>query len=120
MFNDMCVLAPATLIDPTIQWEPVDETRTLATFANAGQTIRAELSFNDLGELVNFQSSDRLQALTDGSMRAMPWSTPMRDYRAYGHVRLGSRGTGVWHQPDGPFAYVEIEIDEVAYNVVRR
>jgi hypothetical protein len=120
MFNDMCMLAPATLIDPGIQWEPVDETRTLATFANAGQTIRAELFFNDLGELVNFRSDDRRKIEADGSMRAVPWSTPIHDYRAFGHARLGSRGIGIWHQPDGPFAYVEIEVDEIAYNIGHR
>ena len=120
MFNDMCLLAPATLIDAGIQWEPVDETRTFATFANAGHTIRAELSFNDLGELVNFSSNDRSRTEADGSMRAMPWSTPMQDYRAFGHVRLGSRGSGIWHESGGPFAYVEIEIDEVAYNIDHR
>ena len=120
MFNDMCVLAPAALIDPRIQWEPVDDARTLATFENAGQRIRAVLVFNDAGELVNFWSSDRRQSQADGSMRALPWSTPMREYRAYGHVRLGSRGLGIWHEPDGPFAYVEIQIDEVAYNIDHR
>jgi hypothetical protein len=120
MFNDMCVLAPATLIDPGIVWEPVDETRTLATFTNAGQTIRAELFFNDLGELVDFRSDDRRKIEADGSMRAVPWSTPMRDYRAFGDTRLGSRGMAIWHQHDGPFTYVEIEIDEIAYNVVHR
>ena len=120
MFNDMCMLAPATLIDPRIQWEPVDETRTLATFANAGQTIRAELSFNDSGELVNFRSNDRLKIEADGSMRVLPWSTPIHDYRAFGHARLGSRGAGIWHQSDGPFAYVEIEVDEIAYNLAHR
>lgn len=120
MFNDMCVLAPATLIDPGIQWEPVDETRTLATFVNAGHTIRAELSFNDLGELVNFWSNDRRKSEADGSMRAVPWSTPMRDYRPFGHARLGSRGMAIWHQHDGPLAYVEIEVDEIAYNIAHR
>jgi hypothetical protein len=120
MFNDMCLFAPATLIDPGIQWQPVDETRTLATFTNAGQTIRAELCFNDQGELVNFKSDDRRKAEADGSMRAVPWSTPMQDYRAFGHVRLGSRGAAIWHQPDGAFAYVEMEVDELAYNIARR
>jgi hypothetical protein len=120
MFNDMCVLAPATLIDPRIQWETVDDRRTLATFTNAGHTIRAALLFNDSGELVNFKSDDRLKTESDGTMRSVPWSTPMRNYHTFGHVRLGSHGEAVWHESNGPFAYVEIEIDEVSYNVDRR
>ena len=97
MFNDMCVLAPATLIDSGIQWDARDETLTRAAFTNAGHTIEA-----------------------DGSRHVLPWSTPMRDYRAFGQARIGSRGVAIWDQPDGPFAYVEIEVDEIAYNVAHR
>jgi hypothetical protein len=120
MFNDMCLLAPAALIDPRIGWQPGDERRTLATFTNAGQTIHAELHFNAEGELVNFESGDRQKIEPDGKMRALPWSTPMHGYRAFGPVRIGSHGLGIWHQADGPFAYVEIEVDELAYNITQR
>ena len=41
MFNDMCVMAPATLIDPAIVWEPVDARTARASFTNAGYRIRA-------------------------------------------------------------------------------
>ena len=50
MFNDMCVMAPATLIDSAIVWEQVDARTARASFTNAGYTIRAELSFNDAGK----------------------------------------------------------------------
>ena len=40
MFNDLCVMAPATLIDPAIVWEPVDDRTARASFTNAGRTIR--------------------------------------------------------------------------------
>jgi hypothetical protein len=42
MFNDMCVMAPATLIDPAIVWDAVDGHTARASFTNAGDTIRAE------------------------------------------------------------------------------
>jgi hypothetical protein len=35
----MCLLAPATLIDPAIVWEAVDDRTARASFANAGHTI---------------------------------------------------------------------------------
>ena len=41
MFNDMCVMAPATLISPAIAWEPVDARTARASFTNAGHAIRA-------------------------------------------------------------------------------
>lgn len=120
MFNDMCVLAPATLIDPAIVWEPVDGRTARAAFTNAGLTIRAELSFNHAGELVDFQSDDRYQTASDGSaVRRMRWSTPIQAHRAFGAVRLASRGEGRWHEPEGEYAYIELTIDEVRYNVGR-
>lgn len=58
-FNDMCVMAPATLIDPSIQWEPIDSLSTKATFSNKGYTISAILYFNEKGGLIDFASDNR-------------------------------------------------------------
>jgi hypothetical protein len=56
LFNDMCIMALGTLVDPAIAWETVDAQIARATFTNEGHTIRAELSFNETGELMNFWS----------------------------------------------------------------
>jgi hypothetical protein len=117
-FNDLCVMAPATLIHPAITWEAVDARTARARFTNTGHTIHAELSFNDAGELTNFVSDDRYQASADGTtMRPLRWSTPIGGYRTYGAVRLPSSGEGRWYDPDGEYAYIELTIDEVQYNV---
>ncbi len=34
LFNDMCLMAPATLIDPRIQWQRIDNNATKAIFTN--------------------------------------------------------------------------------------
>jgi len=121
LFNDMALLAPATLIDPSIAWEQVDALTAHATFRNAGHAIRAELTFNDAGELTNFSSDDRRQASPDGrTMRAIRWSTPFGDYRAFGPIRLGARGEALWHEPAGAYAYIQMAIDDVRYNVAGR
>jgi hypothetical protein len=121
MFNDMCVMAPATLIDPAIVWEPVDGRTARARFTNAGHTIRAELVFNEAGELTNFRSEDRYEISPDGKgARKIPWSTPLGRYRSFGPVRLASGGEARWHEPDGDYAYIELTFDDVRYNVQRR
>jgi len=121
MLNDMCIMAPATLIDPAIRWETVDARTARATFSNAGHTIHAELVFNDAGELTNFRSDDRYQTSPDGrSARKLPWSTPVGGYRSFGPFRLASGGEGRWHEPGGEYAYIELAIDEVEYNVPPR
>jgi hypothetical protein len=120
LFNDMCLMAPATLIDPAIEWDAIDARTVRARFTNAGHTIHAELSFNEAGELTNFMSDDRYAVASDGTMRSLRWSTPVAAYRQFGPVRLVSRGEGRWHEPDGEYAYIELTIDDVQYNVAPR
>jgi hypothetical protein len=66
IFNDMAVMAPATLIDPAIRWESLSTCKVRATFTAGAQTIHADLVFSDTGELVNFVSDDRYQSSGDG------------------------------------------------------
>jgi hypothetical protein len=35
-------------------------------------------------------------------------------------VRLPSEGQGRWHDTDGEYAYIELTVDDVQYNVGRR
>jgi hypothetical protein len=121
LFNDMAVMAPATLIDPAIQWESLSTCKARATFTAGAQTIRADLVFGDNGELVNFISDDRYQSGGDGqAMRKLRWSTPIGGYRMFGNVRLASTGAGRWHDAQGAYSYIELTIDDVRYNVSGR
>jgi hypothetical protein len=117
LFNDMCIMAPATLIDPAVTWEPVDARTAKARFTHAGHTIAATLFFDDEGLLRNFVSDDRF-ALTDGkTLHAWRFSTPIQEYRGYGVFRLASRGEARWHPPTGEYVYGEFEMLDIAYNV---
>jgi hypothetical protein len=118
LLNDMCLFAPATLLDPALAWEEVDARTARVRFTNAARTVRAELAFNDTGELIDFVSEDRYQASTDRKrMTKLDWSTPVTEYRAFGPIRLGAIAEARWHTPDGSYAYIELELDDVAYNV---
>ena len=118
LLNDMCLFAPATLLDPALVWEDADACAARVSFTNAGVIVRALLRFNDLGELIDFESDDRYQASPDGRcMTRLRWSTPVTGYRRFGPMHLISTGEGRWHTKDGSFAYVELEVDDVAYNV---
>ncbi len=115
LFNDMCLLAPGTLLDPSIVWTPGSGSIVGAAFTNAGHTIRAELEFNDDGDLVNFWSDDRFQMTPEGELKQVRWSTPLGGYRNFGPYRLASGGRALWHEPGGAFAYIELTIDSVSY-----
>ncbi|MCO6487370.1 MAG: hypothetical protein J5I98_03080 [Phaeodactylibacter sp.] len=114
VFNDMCLMAPATLISDRIAWAPIDDASARATFTNQGVSISAVLYFNDEGQLINFASDDRYD-VTD--MKQYRFTTPARDYREFNGYRLLSSGDAVWHYPDGEFVYGKFNLESVEYNV---
>lgn len=119
LFNDMCLLAPATLISPDITWEAVNATTARARFRHGGQTIAATLLFDRAGQLINFVSDDRSRSEGAGTFTSRRFSTPVRDYRDFGPVRLMSYGEARWLLPEGEFTYGEFNLVDVTYNVSR-
>ena len=118
LFNDLCILAPAALVDAPIAWREVDDTHVQGVFSNGAQTVSADLFFHD-GDLVDFRSDDRMSTSPDGStFTPQPWSTPVSDYRVFGARRLATHGEGRWHAaaPQGEFAYLEYNLDAITYN----
>lgn len=116
VFNDMCLLAPATLIDQRIQWEQIDPLQVKAIFNNNGVKISAELFFNEKGEMINFISNDRYMTSSGESYQQAQWSTPVKDYQDFGGIRLASYGEAHWSLPEGDYCYGKIAIKEIKYN----
>jgi hypothetical protein len=114
LFNDMCLMVPATLIDKRIQWEPIDSLTTKATFTNRGISISAILHFNEAGQLINFISNDRIQV---SDMKQYPFSTPVYGYKNINGINVMSGGETIWHYPDGEFAYGKFNLKSIEYNI---
>lgn len=115
-FNDMCVMAPATLIDHRITWNEVVGNKVLATFTTNGISISAWLHFNEEGQLINFVSEDRHALMPDGTMQKYRWSTPVKDYADYNGIKLASFAEAVYDYPEGPFVYGQFHLQQVIYN----
>ncbi len=114
LFNDMCLMVPATLIDKRIQWEPIDSLTTKAIFTNRGISISAILYFNKDGQLINFISNDRIQV---SDMKQYPFSTPVYGYKNINGINVMSGGEAIWHYPDGEFAYGKFNLKTIEYNI---
>lgn len=116
VLNDMCVIAPATLIDRRITWESINNTAVKAIFKNGSISISAMLYFNEKGELVNFISNDRYD--TDGKKYiSYPWATPVEDYKMINGYLLPSKAKLIYQRPDGDFTYGELEYKSIKYNL---
>ncbi|HNO25547.1 MAG TPA: hypothetical protein PKK94_21375 [Leptospiraceae bacterium] len=116
LFNDMCFIAPPTLIDRRIKWEKINDRSVKGIYTNGKISISAVLHFNEKGELVNFLSNDRFH--TDGvKYESYPWETPVETYKEFNGYLLPSRAKLVYKRSDGDFTYGELEYKSVKYNL---
>ena len=118
-FNDMCVMAPTTLIDKRIEWLEVKENEVKAAFTNNGITISAWLHFNEKGELIDFVSHDRSAVNEDGTVEKLKWRTPMRDYKYINGYKLASYAETIYTYPDGDFTYATFTLKDIGYNLMK-
>lgn len=115
-FNDICVMAPGSLIDERISWVQTQENRVMAAFTNKGITIRAWLIFNDAGELINFISDDRYAFDEKMGMQKIPWRTPIKQYQSIAGQKLFSSAEAVYNYPEKDFCYAKFELKAMDYN----
>lgn len=116
LFNDMCFIAPPTLIDSRISWESLNDTTVKGVFKNGDISISAVLYFNEKGELINFISKDRYE--TDGKVySSYPWETPVEGYKSINGYVLPGKAKLIYQKPEGDFTYGELEFKSVDYNL---
>lgn len=115
-FNDMCCMAPATLIDKRIEWQQADSNTAKAVFKNNGISIAARLYFNDRGELINFISDDRFAVSENKAARQIPWSTPLKDYKMINGFKLAGYAETIYQYPEGDFCYGNFKLISIKYN----
>jgi len=115
-FNDMCLFAPAGLADKNIQWKTIDTLSVEATYAYQESTIRAQLFFNQKGELTNFISDDRYQSENGKTYNNYRWSTPVKEYKEFDGRIVPTNGEAIWHMPGGEYAYAVFHLEEIEYN----
>jgi lysylphosphatidylglycerol synthetase-like protein (DUF2156 family) len=116
LFNDMCLLAPSTLIDTAIVWRTLDSLTAEATYRNAGYAITARLSFNGDGKLTDFLSNDRFMTADGKTYERYPWSTPVSEYRDFQGRKVASHGDAVWHMSGGDYTYARFDLQDIEYN----
>jgi len=117
LLNDMAVLAPATLIDSRIQWEPAGDRIVRAIFTNEGHTVSATLAFDGTGALVDFWSDDRYRTVDGRTYEKARWSTPVATYREADGRKVPVHAEARWTVAGTGFAYARLDVVDIAYNL---
>jgi hypothetical protein len=113
-FNDMCCMAPATLIDKRIKWLEIENNRVRASFTNNNISVSAWLYFNEKGELINFISEDRYSA---DAGKQLPWATPLKDYQEINGYKLSGNAETIYSYPDRDLSYGIFKLSSIEYNI---
>lgn len=120
VFQELVAFAPGAIIDAPVQWSAVDDDRVHGIYTLGQHSVSATLVFDEDHDLVDFVSPDRLRASDDGSsFTQQEWSTPLLEHRDVDGRRVLAVGEGRWNapEPEGLFAYLEIHVDDISYNV---
>jgi hypothetical protein len=117
VFNDMCFMAPSTLIDRNIVWKVIDDLSVEARYTNGTITIGAKLIFNEKGELLNFISNDRYETKDGKTFNNYPWLTPVTGYTTINGHTLPSGAKLIYKHPGEDFCYGEFNLVNIEYNL---
>jgi hypothetical protein len=118
VLNDMCLLAPGTLLDPRITFRVRDAYSVEATFAVKGETVAAALTFGPDGLLANFESHDRSRASADGrTFTALPFLTPVNAHGTFAGVLLARHAFAQWRiEGNQLFTYAEFTVESATFD----
>lgn len=115
--NDAVLLAPSMLLALPVTWTAVHDSAVDLTLADAGHQVSARVFIDGRGAPTEFSTEDRWYAQPGGLVRTR-WSTPVQGWQQTGGRWLPSRGSAIWHLPDGPFSYAEFRFTpgSIRYN----
>jgi hypothetical protein len=115
--NDAVLFAPSMLLRAPVTFTGLDETSFELSVTDAGRTVSARVTLDDRGAPLDFETEDRYADLPGGPVRTR-WSTPIDGWQEVEGRWLPTRGSAVWHLPEGDFTYGTLEIDSVEPNPV--
>jgi hypothetical protein len=104
---------PQAYLGDNIRFTPVDEGSAQVIFTDQGKSVTATLFIDGEGKMTDFVAERYFEA----GDAYYPWSTPLSEYGEFNGLRLPVRGQGVWKLPDGDFAYIDLVIPELEYNI---
>lgn len=111
--NEMVLWFPQALLNENISFAAVDDGSAQVIFTDQGKSVTATLFMDAEGKLTDFVAERYYEA----GDAYYPWSTPITRYGEFNGLRLPSGGQGIWKLPEGDYAYIDLVISELEYNL---
>ena len=106
---------PIAYLGDNIIWQAVDEHAADVTLRDHGKTVTGRMFFDDKGRLLSFVA--QRYGEFDGTYSLNTWATPTTEYGEMAGLKLPMRGQGVWQLERGDFAYIDVQVKSIEYNV---
>ncbi|MGI6084737.1 MAG: DUF6544 family protein [Acetivibrionales bacterium] len=100
-----CFLYPNAVLQDYIKWEEIDDTHVKATITYYGISASGVFTFDENGEVLSFETNDRVATAMDGSSREIKWSAIYSDYRDVNGLKQPQVLQSIWHYPEGDSVY---------------
>ncbi|REL37731.1 hypothetical protein DYD21_08085 [Rhodohalobacter sp. SW132] len=111
------LLEPSIALQEYITWEPIDEHTAGATLHHGDITVSGIFRFNEAGEFIRFESSDRPYEISSGVYEPKPFSIDLEEYHEADGLKIAGRVYATWHLEDGDFIYWDGKITGLRRNV---
>ncbi|MBP6795489.1 MAG: hypothetical protein KA143_10560 [Saprospiraceae bacterium] len=115
--NDICLMAPAALIEPIFGWGKEEGNKVEVFLSLHGIKVSAWLHFNNEGQLINFISEDRFAYEEPDKMTQVTWSTPVSKYSEMNGYTLATEASAIYHYLSKPLTYATFRISHLDYNL---
>lgn len=111
------VFMPSFFLQEYLTWVSIDETRAECTITWGNLTASGIFTFNEIGEIIRFDTDDRYQD-NNGESTNLPWTVEFGRYQEIDGFQRPSSVNIYWHMSDGnKFTYFECDNYTVSYSV---
>jgi hypothetical protein len=105
---------PSAFLLGNVSFDAVDERSARVTLSDHGRSVTGTLTVDPDGRLTGFVA-ERYR-MTGGGLDLETWWAPVTEYGELAGLRLPVRGKAVWRLADGDFEYIDVRVDELAYD----
>lgn len=111
------IFVPSIFLQDYVTWEAIDNFHAKATIESKGIKASGIFTFNEKGELVKFETDDRVMDSGNGIPQKARWTVEADKYIESNGIKFPSELRAVWNLPEGDFVYFDGKVVAVDYDI---